>query len=299
MTYFLQVVLSGLALGCVYGLVALGVVVIFSATRLLNFAQGEFLMLGGLTGWWTLTDQKWPYWMALLAVIGVGLLAGTVVSKVVVGTMLSRGADHISIVIATLAVSIVLAQGVARETGPESRAVPSALSGSSLSIGGAVVTKATLSIVLGSLLALALFAWIRSRTRIGLSLRAVGANRQGARVLGLNVGTVETVAFALSGAVAAFAGLLLTPVTGWTPTMGLSVAIFGFISAIVGGIASPYSAFGGGLVIGVLSSVLQAYLPSGFPFATAILFAVLIAVIAVRPSGLVPSAETRTGPLRS
>lgn len=299
MAYFMQVALSGLALGCVYGLVALGVVVIFSATRLLNFAQGEFLMLGGLTGWWTLTDQKWPYPLALLAVLAVGLIAGILVSKLVVGTMLARGADSISVVIATLAVSIVLSQSVARLTGPQSRGVPSALSGEPLSIAGAVYTKANLSITIGSLVALAVFAWIRNRTRTGLSLRAVGANRAGARILGMNVGSVETIAFALSGAVAAFAGLLLTPVTGWTPTMGLNAAILGFIAAIVGGIASPYTAFSGGLVIGLLSSVLQAYLPSSFPFATAILFAVLILVIAVRPSGLVPSAETRTGALRS
>jgi branched-chain amino acid transport system permease protein len=299
MSFFLQVALSGLALGCVYGLVALGVVVIFSATRLLNFAQGEFLMLGGLTAWWTLTDQQWPFPLALVAVIAVGLVAGAVVSKLVVSQMISRGADNIAVVIATLAVSIVLAQGVARITGPQSRGVPSAISGDPTLLGGAVFTKANLSIVIGSLVALAVFAYIRNRTRIGLSLRAVGANRAGARVLGMSVGTVETVAFALSGAVAAFAGLLVTPVTGWTPTMGLNTAILGFIAAIVGGIASPYTAFAGGLLIGLLSSVLQAYLPPTFPFATAILFAVLILVIAVRPSGLVPSAETRTGPLRS
>lgn len=295
----MQVALSGLALGCVYGLVALGVVVIFSATRLLNFAQGELLMLGGLTAWWALTDQNWPFPLALLAVLGVGLLAGALMSKLVVGTMLARGADNISVVIATLAVSIVLSQSVARLTGPQSRGVPAALSGDPLTIAGAVYTKANLSITVGSVVALAVFAWIRHRTRTGLSLRAVGANRSGARILGMNVGAVETIAFALSGAVAAFAGLLLTPVTGWTPTMGLNAAILGFIAAIVGGIASPYTAFAGGLLIGVLSSVLQAYLPSTFPFATAILFAVLILVIAVRPGGLVPSAETRAGPLRS
>jgi branched-chain amino acid transport system permease protein len=299
MSFFVQVALSGLALGCVYGLVALGVVVIFSSTRLLNFAQGEFLMIGGLVAWWTLTDQQWPYPLALAAVVAVGLLTGALLSKLVVGGMLARGVDHIYVVIATLAVAIVLAQAVAVFTGPQSRGVPSALSGEPLRIGGAVLTKGNLSIVIGSLLALAVFAWIRSRTRTGLSLRVVGANRAGARILGINVGSVETVAFALSGAVAAFGGLLLTSVTGWTPTMGLDAAILGFISAIVGGIASPYSAFAGGLVIGLLSALLGAYLPSEFPFATAILFAVLILVIAVRPSGLVPSAETRTGPLRS
>ena len=299
MAYFVQVALSGLALGCVYGLVALGVVVIYSATRLLNFAQGEFLMLGGFTAWWTLTDLRLPFVVALVAVLATGVIAGAAVSRIVVSAMFRRGADLISIVIATLAVSIVLSQGMAHFTGPGSRRVPSALSGAALRIAGAVFTRAELSITVGALLALALFGWLRSRTRVGLSLRAVGSNRTGAAVLGMNVRRVETVAFALSGAVAAFAGLLVTPVTGWTPDMGLNAAILGFIAAIVGGIANPYTAFVGGLAIGLLSSLLQAYLPSNLPFSDVILFGVLILVIAVRPGGLLPSAETRAGPLRS
>lgn len=299
MSYFLQVLFSGLALGCIYGLVALGVVVIFSATRLLNFAQGEFLMLGGLTGWWALTAMHWPFVVAIVLVLAVGLLAGTIVSKGVVGVLLARRTETISIVIATLAVSIVVSQGVLRLAGPNSRRVPSMISGPAVRIGGASLTMATLSVVVGSIVALGVFAWIRNRTRTGLALRAVGSNRSGAQLVRINVGRVETVAFALSGAVAAFGGLMITPITGWTPTMGLNVAIFGFIAAIVGGIASPYTAFLGGLVIGVLSSVCQAYLPSDFPFATAIVFAVLIAVIAVRPGGIVPSLETRAGQLRS
>jgi branched-chain amino acid transport system permease protein len=158
---------------------------------------------------------------------------------------------------------------------------------------------ATLSVCIGSVLALAVFAWIRSHTRTGLALRAVGSSRIGAAVVRLNVGRIETLAFALSGAVAAFAGLMISPITGWTPTMGLNVAIFGFIAAIVGGIANPYTAFGGGILIGILTSLSQAYLPSSFPFATSLVFLVLILVIAFRPGGIVPSLETRTGQLRS
>lgn len=299
MSYFLQVLFAGIALGCIYGLVALGVVVIFSATRLLNFAQGEFLMLGGFAGWWALTSQHWPFAAALVLVLVVGLIAGAIVSKGVVGLLLARRTESMSIVIATLAVSIVLSQGLLRLAGPGSRRVPSMISGDALHLGGASLTMATLSVCIGSVLALAAFAWIRSRTRTGLALRAVGSNRVGAQIVRINVGRVETIAFALSGAVAAFGGLMITPITGWTPTMGLNVAIFGFIAAIVGGIASPYTAFIGGLVIGVLTSVCQAYLPSQFPFASSIVFAVLIGVIAFRPGGIVPSLETRAGQLRS
>ena len=299
MAFFLQVLVTGLALGCIYGLIALGVVVIFSATRLLNFAQGEFLMLGGLTAWFTLTNRKWPLVISAVIVIAVGMLAGAIVSRGVVAVMLARGAENISVVIATLAVSIVLAQGVARYMGPNSRRVPSAISGAPIRLGGATVTKANIAVVLGSAVALVIFGYIRSRTRTGLSLRAVGANRQGARVLGVNVGSIETVAFALSGGVAAFGGLLITPITGWTPNMGLNIAIFGFIAAIVGGIANPYTAFIGGLLVGILTAVSQGYLPTNFPFSTVIVFVVLILVIAVRPGGIIPSLETRTGSLRS
>src|SRR4051812_24621097 len=140
MAFFLQVMLSGLALGCIYGLVALGVVVIFSATRLLNFAQGEFLMLGGLVGWWALSVQHLPYVVAIVLVIATGFLAGTVLSKGVVGVLLARGTKHMSIVIATLAVSIVTAQAVLRLMGPSSRSVPSMLSGAAIRLGGATLS---------------------------------------------------------------------------------------------------------------------------------------------------------------
>lgn len=299
MSFLLQVVLTGLAVGCVYGLVALGVVVIFSATRLLNFAQGEFLMLGGLAAWWTLTYERWPLPVAVVVVIAVGMAAGALVSRAVISLMISRGAETIAIVIATLAISIVLSQGVGLVTGPQSRPVPSVLTGPPIQLGGAVLTRASLSVVIGALLALAVFAWIRNRTRIGLALRAVGSNRLGARITAMNVASLETAAFALAGGVAAFGGLLITPITGWTPQMGLNIALLSFIAAIVGGIANPYSAFIGGLLIGILTTLAQGYLPPTFPFSTVTVFAALILVIAVRPSGIVPSLETRTGSLRS
>lgn len=299
MSFLLQVVLTGIAVGCVYGLVALGVVVIFSATRLLNFAQGEFLMLGGLAAWWALTYEHWPLPVALVVVVAVGTATGALVSRAVISVMISRGAETIAIVIATLAISIVLSQGVSLLLGPQSRPVPSVLGGPPLQLAGAVLTKASLSVILGAVIALAIFAWIRSRTRVGLALRAVGSNRLGARITAMNVSSIETIAFALSGAVAAFGGLLITPITGWTPQMGLNIALLSFIAAIVGGIANPYSAFIGGLLIGILTTLAQGYLPPSFPFSTVTVFAALILVIAVRPSGIVPSLETRTGSLRS
>lgn len=296
MTLFLQVLVSGIATGAVYGLVALGVVVVFSTTRLLNFAQGQFAMIGGLVGWLLMNHWGLPFPVALIASILAGGACGWLLCVGLVNPMIERGADLIAVVIATFGVSIALSQLALLLMGPETRSVPAALSAGPTHLGGAVVTVPVMVIVIGAIIALGVFSWLRSRTAFGLALRAVGANRVGARVVGLNSDAVATWGFVLSGAITAVAGLLVAPTTGWTPNMGTETTLMAFVGAIVGGIASPYSAFLGGFLVGILGDILQAYYPS---YATAVVFAVLIGVIAVRPSGLFPSAETATGALRS
>jgi branched-chain amino acid transport system permease protein len=210
--------------------------------------------------------------------------------------MLDKGSNLISVVIATLGLSIALSQVALLVFGADVRSVPAAIAGPALPLGGAVVTRQVLAVITGSIFSLILFAWIRSRTQLGLSLRAVGANRLGAQIVGINPRRVSTWGFALSGAIACFAGLLVAATTGWTPRMGMDITLMAFIGAIVGGIASPYSAFLGGLVVGLLNQVAQAYFPT---FATSLVFVLLILVIAVRPRGLIASSETVTGALRS
>jgi branched-chain amino acid transport system permease protein len=296
MDFFLQVTISGLATGAVYGLIALGVVVVFSTTRLLNFAQGQFAMIGGLVGWYCLVDWNLPYVVAIAAVIAAGGLSGLLMSTVIVNPMLEKGADLISVVIATLGLSITLSQAALLIFGPETRSVPAAFSGEPIRISRAVVTQPVLGVVVGAVVCLAIFAFVRSRTHFGLTLRAVGANRVGSRVVGLNPKRIAMWGFILSGAITCLAGLLVAPTTGWTPRMGIDITVSAFIGAIVGGIANVYSAFMGGLLVGVLNQVMQAYLPS---VSSALVFVALIAVIALRPRGLIPSSETATGPLRS
>jgi branched-chain amino acid transport system permease protein len=293
---FLQVLVTGLATGAVYGLIALGVVVVFSTTRLLNFAQGQFAMIGGITGWYLLTKLQLPYVVALVAVPIVGALVGVAVSAALINPMLDKGADLISVVIATLGLSIVLSQVALLVFGAEARIVPAALAGPPVRFGGVVVTRQAGALIGGSILSLAVFAWIRSRSRLGLNLRAVGANRLGAQIVGINPRRVSTWGFALSGAIACLAGLLVAATSGWTPRMGMDITLMAFIGAIIGGIASPYSAFIGGLMVGLLNQMAQAYFPT---FATSLLFLLLILVIAVRPRGLIASSETAAGALRS
>jgi branched-chain amino acid transport system permease protein len=297
MEQFLQLIVAGIARGSVIGLVAVGVVVVFSSTRLLNFAAGEFVMIGGLVSWFLLTKHGWPLLAALPIVLAAGAIFGVIVETSVVSPLRKRSVDPLAVVISLLGVSIVTAQIVQRITGPESKAVPRALKGDPLNVSGVVISQQSISMAIAAVIAVGAFTLIRQRTSLGLALRAVGSNRDGARVTGMNVHRLERGAFALAGAVSAYAGLFITPLIGWRPTMGLDVALLAFIAAIVGGITNPFAAFLGALLIGMASALIEGYISP--LYSQAILFGVLILVVLVRPTGLIGSRETDVGPLRA
>ena len=298
MEQFLQLIVGGIARGSVIGLVAVGVVVVFSSTRLLNFAAGEFVMIGGLVAWFLLADQGWPLLLALPVVLVAGALFGVLVETSVVAPLRRRSVDPLAVVIALLGVSIVSAQVVQQfVTGPRARGVPRTIEGDPLELGGVVISLQFIAMAIAAVIAVGAFWAIRRYTSLGLALRAVGSNRDGARVTGMNVLRLERGAFALAGAVSAYAGLFITPLIGWRPTMGLEVALLAFIAAIVGGITNPFAAFLGALLIGIASALIEGYISP--LYSQAILFGVLILVVLVRPAGLIPSRDTDVGPLRA
>lgn len=295
--FFAQVVLGGLSRGAVIGLVAVGIVVVYSCSRLLNFAAGEFVMIGGLVAWVGMELLGLPYPVVFVLVVLAGAVAGAGVEMAVVAPLRRRGIEPISIIIALLGVSIVVSQGMQYLIGPATRTVRTPVPGPPIDLGGVVLGRHAALTMVAAVVAGAVFWAIRKYTRLGLELRAVGANRQGALVTGMNVVRLERYGFALAGSVAAFAGLFIAPGSGWRPTMGLSIALLAFIAAIVGGISNPLSAYVGALFVGVASSMIEAYISP--LYSTVLMFGVLMIVVLVRPSGLVPSRETQVGPLRA
>jgi branched-chain amino acid transport system permease protein len=286
MTDLAQSLIDALALGGLYALIALGVALIFTVMGMMNFAQGEFIMLPAYALY---VLAGLPFAVAVCAALatGIAVLAERVAFRPV------RNTDLAAQLVTSLAVAAILQNVVSAAVDARSQSVatPELLSESSqigaLSIPNLeILTLALTVVVLGGL------GWLLYRTRIGLEMRAAAENFEMARLLGVRADRVITIAFAISGALAAIAGVLIVLQTGQvSPTMGLTPVLVGFIAVVIGGFGRIFGAVIGGLVLGVLSSLLGTYLPDGLvPFRDAIVFSLPVAILVVRPQGLLGAA---------
>ncbi len=279
-----QNLIDALSLGSLYALIALGVTVIYTVMGMMNFAQGEFIMLPTYA-LYVLAGLPFAAALggALLTGIAIAVLAERVAFRPV------RDADLSAQLVTSLAVATILQNAVSAgiDARPQSVAAPAFFSESS-SLGAIsvpnleFVTLGLTAAVLGGL------GWLLYRTRSGLAMRAAAENFEMARLLGVGADRLVAVAFAISGALAAVAGVLLVMQTGQvSPTMGLTPILVGFVAVVIGGFGRISGAVIGGLLLGALSSLLGAYLPAGLvPFRDAIVFSVPVAILIFRPHGL-------------
>lgn len=288
MTEFAQSLIDALALGGLYALIAIGVTLIFTVMGMMNFAQGEFIMLPAYA-LYVLAGS--PFAVAVCAALATGIAIAVLAERVAFRPV--RDADLAAQLVTSLAVATILQNTVsaAVDARAQSVATPELLGESSrigaLSIPNLeILTLALTAIVLGGL------GWLLYRTRIGLEMRAAAENFEMARLLGVRADRVIAIAFAISGALAAMVGVLIVMQTGQvSPTMGLTPVLVGFIAVVIGGFGRIFGAVLGGLVLGALSSLLGTYLPDGLvPFRDAIVFSLPVAILIVRPQGLLGSA---------
>jgi branched-chain amino acid transport system permease protein len=288
LTELIQNLIDALALGSLYALIALGVAVVYTVMGLLNFAQGEFIMVPA-------------YALYVLAGVPFGVaVGGALVTGVVLALAAERiafrpvrGADPAAQLVTSLAVAAILQNvvSVSVDARAQSVATPSFL-GESIAIGAIRVPNLELVTVAVSSLAIAGLGWLLYRTRTGLAMRAAAENFEMARVLGVRADRVIAVSFAISGALAALVAILLVAQTGQvSPTMGLTPILVGFVAVVIGGFGRIFGAVLGGLLLGALASLLGAYLPEGLaPFRDAFVFSVPVVVLIFRPHGLLGSA---------
>jgi branched-chain amino acid transport system permease protein len=279
----LQVLMGGVAQGCIYGLIALGFVLIYKATETVSFAQGDLMMLGAFLGLALLTAAGLPYWITVPAVIAAMALFGMLLERVVISPILGQPA--FSIVMLTIGIgyvargAITMIPGIGTDT--HSLAVP--YQGELLQLGGVVLALEQL-VILGStaLLCGALYA-VFKYMRIGIAMQAASQNQLAAYYMGIPVKRLNSLVWGLAAAVAALAGLLLAPITFVHANMGF-IGLKAFPAAVVGGFGSLPGAIVGGLVIGVVEALAGFYLPEGFKDVAAYL--VVLAMLMVRPNGL-------------
>jgi branched-chain amino acid transport system permease protein len=277
----LQFVASGLATGGIYALMAVGFVVIYNVTGVINFAQGEFAMWGAVSAILLLAHGV-PYPIALLAGAGVATGAGLLVWY---GAL--RGATRASIVvqiIITIGASVAL-RGVALLLfGSLPKALPPFSGGSALLLGPVTVAPQQLWVFLIVIVLMAILWFVFEKTSVGAALLAAAMNRDAARLMGVNPLTMSAYAFALGACLAGIAGIAVAPITVATYDMGLTLGLKGFVAAVLGGMTSVPGAVCGGLLLGVTESLGSGLLPSGAK--DAIAFAVLLIFLFVRPQGI-------------
>ncbi len=281
-TLLLQYVANGLAAGSLYALVALGIVLLYRCSRVLNFAHGDLATLGVFLAFSGIT-RGWPYGLALLG----GLAGAAAVSAAFYRLLIKpvRQATALSLVITTLGFALFLSGVMVWAWGTDTKVFPFPLSEVRVfRLGGVVVSELTAgSLAVGLVLVAGLSALVQ-RTRLGLAMRAVAQNPVAAQLLGVPAGQVLAATWAVAGALGAAAGMLLAPAVLLDPFMMLDPFLKGFAAAVLGGMDSLPGAVAGGLILGVAESVFAGYV--SVKYKATLSFVVIVAVLLVRPEGL-------------
>lgn len=278
-----QVIFSGLAQGCVYGLIALGFVLIYKATETVNFAQGELMMLGAFAGLACVLLFNMPFVVAVVVAVAAMAAFGWLVERAVIAPILGQPA--FSIVMLTFGLGYIARGGVTMipGVGTDTHSLPAPYKGTSIHLGGVVLAGEQL-VIIGVTAALCLGLYLLFRfTRVGVAMQASSQNQLAAYYMGIPVRRLNGLVWALAAAVAALAGILLAPMTFVHANMGF-IGLKAFPAAIVGGFSSLPGAIVGGLIIGLAEALSGFYLPDGFK--DVMPYVVVLAMLVIKPTGL-------------
>ena len=270
-----------MAVGCIYGLVALGFVLIYKATELVNFAQGDLLMLGAFVAYMAVVWWGLDYWLAfLISVVTIGVF-GALLDRLVLRGVL--GQPQFAVVMLTIGLGAMFRTFASIAWGSEIYTLPTPFGGV-WTVGGVTLSHQYLSIVAGTLILCGALYVFFNHTRIGVAMQATSQNQLAAYYMGIPVKLIFSLIWAISAAVAAAAGILLAPVTLIDTNMGLAVALKAFAAAVLGGFGSIPGALVGCIVIGLIELYAGATLPEGFKDTAP--YIVLLVMLIVRPQGL-------------
>jgi branched-chain amino acid transport system permease protein len=281
-------VVSGLATGCVYALIALGFVLIFKATDVVNFAQGEFVMASGFMSYTLLIGLGFPYGLVLVATILLSGLMGVVLERVVVRPIMD--APIFSIVIATIGASIVLRSSAGIVYGYDVLPLPTIFSKDPVRVGVLQFTAMDVGVIGSSLMIMvALYLFFRL-TKTGMAMRATAQSQTAARLMGVSVTRIFSLTWAISAAIGGVAGVLIAPIIYLDPNLGF-IGVKAFAGAILGGFGSIPGAIVGGMLLGVIENLSGYFFNAGIKQVST--YILLILVLVVRPSGLFGAAPIR------
>jgi branched-chain amino acid transport system permease protein len=281
MPEFLQFMFSGLTVGAIYALVAVGFTLIYSSSDVINFAQGEFVMIGGMVTY-VLAAAGVSLPIAALLAIVVAVAVGLLLHRLAIEP--ARDASAVTLIIITIGASILL-RGVAGVAFDKNfHSLPPFLGAEPWHIGGAAILPQSVIVLTGAGIIVLLLWLFMNRALYGKAMLATAANRVAARLVGIDTSRVVMLSFAVSAAIGAVGGILVTPIVLTSYDVGTLLALKGFAAAMLGGIGNPVGAIAGGLLVGLLEAFGAGYLSSSYK--DAIAFLVILAVLFAMPQGL-------------
>ncbi|MGF7160501.1 branched-chain amino acid transport system permease protein [Rhodoligotrophos appendicifer] len=288
-TFLAQAMISGIGTGLIYGLIGIGFCVIYNASGIVNFAQGAFVMLGGIVTYTFFASLGWPMLAAAAAATVLVALSGVVLERVVVRPLWDRKATIFVMILATLAAQIVVERAALILVGDQPKSLPVFTDLPPLRVGTVAISYQLIWIVVASLLIIAALGIFFKSTKVGKAMRACAINREAAMLQGIPVSRMLALSFALSAGLGAIAGILITPTQYTAFNVGVPFAISGFIAAIVGGFGKPFGAFLGGIALGLAQALAVVFLDAGLKNVAAL--TVLLLFLFIRPGGILGAAK--------
>lgn len=278
---FLQFLFSGITVGATYALAALGFTLIYNASNVINFAQGEFIMLGGmLTAFFIQSGLPMP--LAIALAILLPAIVGVLVEKLAIEP--AKGAETVTLIIITIGCSLIIRGIVQVWLGKNTHTLPPFTSGEPIAILGATLLPQSLWALGVTAVVVAALWYFFSRTLAGKAILATSFNPVAAQLVGINTSSVLFISFALSAALGALGGILVAPITMTSYDVGIMLGLKGFVAAVVGGLGSGLGAVLGGLLVGIVEAMSAGYISSAYK--DAVPFLLILAILFFMPRGL-------------
>ncbi len=278
---FLQYLFSGVTIGATYALVALGFAIIYNASHVINFAQGEFVMIGGMATVFFI-NLGLPMPIAIFCAVGLAVIIGLALEKFAVEP--AKKAEVVTLIIITIGASIFL-RGLAQVFwDKEFHALPSFSGNQPIVIADATILPQSLWVLGVTLVIVVVLAWFFRRTMLGKAIVATSCNADAAKMMGINTQFILFIAFGLSALLGAVAGIIIAPITLTSYDVGTMLGLKGFVAAVLGGLGSAVGAIVGGLLLGIAEAMAAGYLSSDYK--DAVPFIIILAILFFMPSGL-------------
>lgn len=273
----------GIVTGCVYALVGVGYSLIYRTTGIVNFAQGSFVALGGMSAYWLLEVVHLPYALALVAALAISTGAGLLLWVLIVLPIWRRRSEQVSVMMATLVVAGLSGALLQKWLGTQPRTLPDWLPGLRIALPGAMITGQFALVILFTVLLVAGIGAFLKFSTMGRAMRACAASRDTSALLGISPELIGGVSMAATAAIGGLGGILIAPAQ-YTSTDATTYGIFGFVAAVLGGFGTLRGPVVGGIMVGLLQAFIGRYLSAQYE--TVMVFALLLVLLAVRPQGL-------------